>query len=126
MSATKTRRVEALLRDRYGIEDKQLAYEIVQAVLTPDDNAPRPRLQNHPAVIVARRVMAGCEIPPVMFSDIIAKLGEQPDEKRAADLYAAQARRGYAKAFYWLDDYAGTPRKPNPAQAPAAVYEWRE
>lgn len=126
MSATKTRKVQALLRDRYGIEDKQLAYEIVQVVMTPDDDAPRPRVQNHPAVIVARRVM-GCEIPPAMFQEIIKALGETPDEKRANDCYYAQVRRGNSKAFYWLDDYAGVSRKPSPTPAaPAAVFEWRE
>lgn len=127
MSATKTRQVSSLLKARYGIDDPQLCYEIVQAVLTPDA-APGQYKWGHPAIKLAKAI-TGKQVPSAIFDEVIEKLGETPDEKRARACYAAQVKRGYADAWWWLDDYAGTAKKPSSAPAPsqpAYVYEWRE
>lgn len=128
MSASKTRKVSQLLRDRYGIEDNQLAYEIVQAVMTPEPSGPFVDKWQHPAVLLAKSI-TGARVPSAMVDDIIAALGQNPDEKRARDCHRRMVKGGYEGAWYWLDDYAGTSKSksasPQP-NTPTAVYEWRE
>ena len=125
MTNSKTRGVRRLLIERLGIDDNQLAYEIVQYVMTPDAAAPNGK-QGHPAVLCAKRI-TGRAVPPIMFEDVINKLGERPDEERAKSCYLSQARRGYTEAWWWLDDYAGTNQRPAAvSSSPTSVVEWRE
>ena len=128
MSATKTRKVAQLLMDKYGIQDNQLAFEIVQAVMTPDAiPAERPNW-NHPAVILAKRI-TGKQVPSAIIEEVILKLGDKPDEQRARECHLQMVKRGYEGAWYWLDDYAGTSKKQKaqaPAFQPTATYEWVE
>ena len=126
MSATKTRKVNSLLKARYGIDDPQLSMEIVMVVLTRDDDAPSK--WSHPAIVCAKKV-TGQNVPAGLVDEVIAKLGGAPDEARARSLYVAQAKRGYPQAWYWLDDYAGT-SKSAPKSAPSqavitSVTEWK-
>lgn len=128
MTSSKTRGVRRLIQDRYGIDDNQLAFEIVQYVMSPE---PGSAVVNggkfgHPAILLAKR-LTGKAIPSAMVDEIITVLGDKPDEERAKKCHAQMVRRGYEGAWYWLDDYAGTSKKPQaqPFQ-PTAVYEWRE
>lgn len=128
MSATKTRKVSTMLRDRLGVEDPQLAYEIVQAVLTPEDTTQRgPYLWGHPAVKLAKSITRA-SIPEIMVDEIIKALGDKPDEQRARSCYAAMVKRtGKPSAWWWLDDYAGTNQRPAAVgSSPTSVVEWRE
>ena len=128
MTSSKTRTVARMLEERHGIKDPQLAFEIVQYVMTPDDRpagAPVHRW-GHPAVKLAK-LITGKMIPEVMVDDVIKALGDKPDEARARECHRKMVKGGYANAWYWLDDYAGTSSKPAPAPfKAAAVYEWTE
>lgn len=129
MSATKTRKVAQLLMDRYGIQDNQLALEIVQVVMTPEAIQDKRPSWNHPAVLLAKR-LTGKQVPPAMIDEIIRVLGDNPDEKRAADCHLQMVKRGYEGAWYWLDDYAGARRPAStrgslPATQTTA-FEWVE
>ena len=117
-----------MLNDRYGIDDNQLAFEIVQYVMSPDAGSAvnNGGKLGHPAILLAKRI-TGKLIPSAMVEEIIKVLGETPDEERAKKCHTQMVKRGYEGAWYWLDDYAGTSSKPAPAPFKASVvYEWTE
>lgn len=127
MTNSKTRGVRRLLLDRLGVDDNQLAYEIVQFVMTPDPEPIKTR-HSHPAVLLAKRI-TGKQIPPAMIDEIVRALGDNPDEQRARECHLQMVKRGYEGAWYWLDDYAGTSKKQKaqaPAFQPSTTYEWVE